>query len=125
MFQNEVHRLLLPVKYKRYPVAVAGRPSKTAVSRGLRGPGTGIEDFIAVIYPPALGDATFLPPRPMSSSLLQGHTATPKTSRTPPPCAGASPGGFRSLAVNRRGHTPGQPPAALRWNLPGDVGDLE
>jgi len=33
--------------------------------------------------------------------------------------------GFRSLVVNRRGHTPGVPLKAPRWNLFGDVDDLE
>jgi predicted alpha/beta-fold hydrolase len=33
--------------------------------------------------------------------------------------------GFRSIVVNRRGHTPDQPLQAPRWNLFGDVDDLE
>ena len=33
--------------------------------------------------------------------------------------------GFRSVVVNRRGHTPGQKLKAPRWNLFGDVDDLE
>lgn len=33
--------------------------------------------------------------------------------------------GFRSVVINRRGHTPTQPLRAPRWNLFGDVPDLE
>jgi len=33
--------------------------------------------------------------------------------------------GFRSIVVNRRGHTPNQPLKSPRWNLFGDVDDLE
>mmetsp|Transcript_6273 Transcript_6273/g.13049 ORF Transcript_6273/g.13049 Transcript_6273/m.13049 type:complete len:482 (-) Transcript_6273:40-1485(-) len=33
--------------------------------------------------------------------------------------------GFRSIAINRRGHIPGQKLKAPRWNLFGDIDDLE
>ena len=33
--------------------------------------------------------------------------------------------GFRSVAINRRGHIPGQKLKAPRWNLFGDIDDLE
>jgi hypothetical protein len=33
--------------------------------------------------------------------------------------------GIRTVAINRRGHTPDQPLKAPRWNLFGDVDDLE
>uniref|UniRef100_A0A7S1Y7G0 Serine aminopeptidase S33 domain-containing protein n=1 Tax=Grammatophora oceanica TaxID=210454 RepID=A0A7S1Y7G0_9STRA len=33
--------------------------------------------------------------------------------------------GFRSIVMNRRGHTPGMPLKAPRWNLFGDTNDLE
>jgi predicted alpha/beta-fold hydrolase len=33
--------------------------------------------------------------------------------------------GFRSVVMNRRGHTPGMPLKAPRWNLFGDVDDME
>ena len=33
--------------------------------------------------------------------------------------------GFRSIVVNRRGHTPNQPLKSPRWNLFGDVDDME
>ncbi|CAB9520450.1 Inherit from COG: Alpha beta hydrolase [Seminavis robusta] len=33
--------------------------------------------------------------------------------------------GFRSIVINRRGHTPNQPLTAPRWNLFGDTDDLE
>ena len=125
LFQNEVHRLLLPVKYERHTVAVTDRPSKTAVPRGLRGRGTGLEDRITVDIFPALGDAVLLPPSAPVIVFAPGLRCHSQDLPGTTPVRRALAGGFRSVVVNRRGHTPGQPLAAPRWNLFGDVDDLE
>lgn len=126
LIQNEIHRRE-GIPFQREHVKVSNLPDKMLQKDENA---TSFTDTITIdIFPPFHENETtygqnfnesspvifFIPGLRCDSQDMPGNAIIRK----------AWSRGFRSIVVNRRGHTPNQPLASPRWNLFGDVEDME
>ena len=120
LLQNEIHRLQ-GIPYQRIDVEVSDCMNKLEVCQA-----TTMNDTVTLdIFPPFDSDYEGFnksSPVILYAPGLQSHSQDLPGNSIVRKAFGA---GFRSIVVNRRGHTPNQRLKSPRWNLFGDVDDLE
>ena len=122
MIQNEIHRIQ-GIPYQRVHVDVSDCISKHKECHPT------MNDTVTLdIFPPMMDSSQYSVGFNKSSPVilyapgLQSHSQDLPGNSIVRKAFGA---GFRSIVVNRRGHTPNQRLKSPRWNLFGDVDDLE
>ena len=125
MVQNEIHKLWGGIPFERHNLEVTDRLDK-ADPAGEQSPA--MKDLITIDVFPPFDDPENLYGFPPDAPVILFAPGLRCHSQDIPGNSivrVAYSKGFRSVAVNRRGHTPGEYLKAPRFNLFGDVDDLE
>jgi len=125
LIQNEVHRVVHPIPFQRIAVPIADCHEKPCESHSSR---RTMNDTVTLdVFPPFDSDSEY-PQFDRSSPIILYSPGLRCYSQDMPGNSvvrKAFGKGMRSIVFNRRGHTPNQPLKSPRWNLFGDVDDLE